>query len=58
MTAYRLYFLDLAKHIREVTVIDSECDESACSEADRLADGRPMELWLRDRLVRSWDGDF
>ena len=54
MATYRLYFLDRAKHIHAVTVIDADSDEAACAAVPGHDDGRGMELWLRDRLVRAW----
>ena len=51
---YRLYFLDDAGHIElhhEFEVID---DERAIRTSEGWREGRPMELWERDRLVKRW----
>lgn len=52
MTDYRLYFLDDANHIRGVVEFDGQDDADAALRALDHADGRGMELWSRDRLVR------
>lgn len=51
---YRLYFLDDAGHIElhhEFEVID---DKRAIRTSEGWREGRPMELWERDRLVKRW----
>lgn len=55
MTDYRLYFLDDANHIRGVVEFDSDDDVAAAERAGTHADGRVMELWNRDRLVRRFE---
>jgi len=57
MAAYRLFFFDAKGHIRSAVVIDCDGDEAAVAHADEQCDGREMELWLRDRLVRSFPAD-
>jgi hypothetical protein len=49
---YRLYFLDKSDRIREA--IDMQCadDEAAIEAVAGHADGRRMELWNQDRVVR------
>lgn len=54
MTDYRLYFLDEANHIRGVVEFDCDGDEAAAERARSHADGRKMELWSRDRFVRTF----
>jgi hypothetical protein len=48
---YRLYFLDLKDHIHNVAELECRDDTHAVETAQARHDGRPMELWLRDRLV-------
>ncbi len=57
MQAYRLFFFDLAEHIRQWAVIECDDDDQAIRLAAEKADGRPMELWLRDRLVHQFAAD-
>ena len=56
MADYRLYFLDRANHIKNVVEFASDDDGAAAEHALRHADGRAMELWSRDRLVRRFEG--
>jgi hypothetical protein len=49
---YRLYFLDAADRIRHAIDMECEDDATAIATAEPQADGRTMELWNRDRLVR------
>jgi len=55
MADYRLYFLDEANHIRGVVEFVCADDPAAVEHAAAHADGRRMELWSRDRLVRKFD---
>lgn len=55
MADYRLYFLDDANHIRGVVEFTCEDDAAALDRAAGHADGRRMELWSRDRLVRKFE---
>jgi hypothetical protein len=57
MTDYRLYVFDRTGHIRGVTVLACVDDEEAAAYAKSHADGRPMELWDRERPVRRFDAD-
>jgi hypothetical protein len=57
MLDYRLYFLDAAGHIQGVVEFDCADDADAVALAETYADGRPMELWRRDRWVRRLRGD-
>ncbi len=52
MPGYRLYFFDQAEHIRQAAVIESDDDDGAMHAACGKRDGRAMELWRLDRLVR------
>jgi len=54
---YRLFFFDAADHIRHWVALECEDDDAAARAAGEQADGRAMELWLRDRLVRRFPGD-
>lgn len=55
MTDYRLYFLDDANHIRGVVEFACADDVQAVGRAADYADGRRMELWSRDRLLRKFE---
>ena len=57
MLDYRLYLLDDAGHIRGVVELDCANDEEAIALAEAHGDGRPMELWRRDRWIRRLSGD-
>ena len=57
MPDYRLYFLDLAGHIRGVVELACADDDEATQRARLYGDGRPMELWNRERPVRTFTGD-
>jgi hypothetical protein len=54
MLSYRLYFRGRDGHI--VNVISFECDgdQEAVELAQGHADGRPMELWQRARMVTAF----
>lgn len=54
---YRLYFLDGDGHIRSVVELDCADDAEASAQAESLGDGRPMELWRRDRWVCRFSAD-
>ncbi len=54
MQDYRLYFLDLASHIKAAVPLACEDDADAIRQVAAKADGRAMELWRRDRLVRAF----
>jgi hypothetical protein len=55
MADYRLYFLDEANHIRGVVEFACDDDPAAIERATTHADGRRMELWSRDRLIRKFE---
>jgi len=57
MLYYRLYFLDRTGHIHGVVEFDCSNDADAIAHADTYADGRPMELWRRERWIRRFPGD-
>jgi hypothetical protein len=54
MTDYRLYVFDRTGHIRGVTVLNCLDDEEASAYAVAHGEGRTMELWHRDRQVRTF----
>ena len=54
MPDYRLYFLQ-DNHIRHVVTITCEEDAEAIELVEKHRDGRAMELWERDRLVKRFD---
>jgi len=55
LSGYRLYFLGAGDHIRHVVVLECPDDEAAIALAESHHDGRTMELWLRDRLVKRFE---
>lgn len=55
MRYYRLYFLDKAGRIRQAVDMQHLDDAAAIAAAGERADGRRMELWNRDRVVRRFD---
>ncbi len=55
MADYRLYFLDDGGHIHGVVEFVAEDDARAAEHATRHADGRGMELWRRDHLLRTFE---
>ena len=57
MLYYRLYFFDrFSGHIDHFREFEAEGDEAAIAIAERWTDGRPMELWNRERRLQRWDG--
>lgn len=54
MTSYRLYFLDDQDHIADATEIEVAGDREALDRAEAQADGRAMELWRLDRVIRKF----
>ncbi|WP_372786423.1 hypothetical protein [Phenylobacterium sp.] len=54
MKDYRLYVFDRTGHIRGVTVLNCQDDEEAMAYAAAHSEGRTMELWQRDRQVRTF----
>jgi hypothetical protein len=57
MPNYRLYFMDQGGHIGGVVEMACVDDEEATDLARAHHDGRPMELWLRDRKIGAFAGD-
>jgi hypothetical protein len=53
---YRLYFLDKSNRIRQAVDMQHEDDAAAVEAAKAQADGRRMELWNQDRVVRRFEG--
>lgn len=51
MNAYRMYFLDKANHICDVSVIEFDSDGQALSYAQNHPDERAKELWCGTRRV-------
>jgi hypothetical protein len=54
MPDYRLYFL-ANDHIRRFVEFDCPDDEAAIEKVAEHADGRVMELWQRNRLVKRFE---
>ena len=57
MADYRLYFFDHGGHIGGVVELSGADDAEAIQQSRGQADGRAMELWNRDRLVRAFPAD-
>ena len=56
MLYYRLYFFDrFSGHIDHFREFEAESDAAAMDVAEGWGDGRPMELWNRDRRLKRWD---
>ena len=56
MPYYRLYYFDrFSGHIDHFREFDAEDDAAAVALAEGWGDGRPMELWNRERQLRRWD---
>jgi hypothetical protein len=51
MLSYRLYFIGEDGHVAGVEPFECETDEAAIELASAKMDGRPSELWRRDRKV-------
>ena len=51
MASYRVYFLNAEGRIMSAVDLSCDSDDHAAAEARRLADGRPVELWERARLI-------
>ncbi len=53
---YRLYFIDrFSGHIDHFREFEAEDDETALAVAERWREDGPMELWSRERKLKSWD---
>jgi hypothetical protein len=56
MPYFRLYYFDrFSGHIDHFREFDAEDDQSAIAVAERWNDGRPMELWNRERRLKQWE---
>lgn len=51
---FRLYFLGRGGRIVEARNLECENDEAAILAVEDQRDGRAMELWRRDRRVRTF----
>ena len=51
---YRAYFLDGAGRIRMSREFYAESDEAAIELVEIWREGEGMELWCRDRQVKTW----
>ena len=54
MTDYRLYFRGEDGHFRSIVPLDCPSDEDAIRAVADHANGCPMELWQRERLVKAF----
>ena len=55
MPYFRLYHFDrFSGHIDHFREFDAEDDGAAVAVAERWNDGRPMELWNRERRLKQW----
>jgi hypothetical protein len=54
MPAYRLYYLNPKGGIRRAVELDCETDDAAVALVGQHVDGHAMELWDRDRVVRTF----
>lgn len=52
---YRLFFLGADGHFRHAMILTCASDRAAIRLAASYHDGRAMELWLRDRLVKQFE---
>jgi len=56
MLYFRLYYFDrFSGHIDHFREFEAESDSAAIGQAERWGDGRPMELWNRERRLKHWD---
>jgi hypothetical protein len=56
MHYYRLYFMDrTGAHIDHFREFEADDDMAALDVAKGWRDGRPMELWSRNRKVKRWE---
>lgn len=55
MLYYRLYYMDrFSGHIDHFREFEADTDEAAVEIAETWRDGRPMELWNRNRRLKQW----
>jgi len=52
---YRLYFFNGATHITKSHEFLAADDAAAIKIAEGWREGRRIELWQRDRLVKQWE---
>ncbi len=56
MPYFRLYYFGrFSGHIDHFREFDAEDDDAAVAVAERWNDGRPMELWNRERRLKQWE---
>jgi len=56
MPYFRLYYFDrFSGHIDHFREFDAEDDGAAVAVAESWNDGRPMELWNRERRLKQWE---
>ena len=55
MLYYRLYYFDrFSGHIDQFREFEADSDSAAIDLSERWSDGRPMELWNRERRLKQW----
>ena len=54
MIQYRLYFFNGGEHVTKRHEFEAPNDEAAIRIAKGWHERRRMELWSRDRKVKSW----
>lgn len=52
---YRLYFFDGLGHIEKMHEFFADNDAAAIKISEEWHEGVSIELWSRDRLVKTWD---
>jgi hypothetical protein len=52
---YRVYFFNGGDHIQKVHEFVAKDDGAAMKIAEGWREGRKIELWQRERLVKRWD---
>ena len=58
MPRYRLFFISpTPRHVTERIEFDAPGDHEAHVHAETLSDGRAMELWEEERVVRVYAGE-
>ena len=56
MLYYRLYYFDrFSGHIDHFREFEAAGDAAAIELAERWRNGRPMELWNRERRLKRWE---
>ena len=51
MKGYRVYYVSAADHIVDALDLVCQDETTAVYQANRLGNGRALELWERDRLI-------